>query len=102
MTAAHALEARVPTPQGSRYLRQLCRHWSHSLAVTEAPDAGEIRFDPRVPGGLCRLAADPGGLTLRVEAPARDAAGRLAGVVEEHLRRFAFRETLDVAWSPAR
>ena len=29
--------ARVPTDKGSRYLQQLCKHWSHNLAVEFTP-----------------------------------------------------------------
>src|SRR5262249_15468971 len=31
--------ARVPTANGSRYLQQLCKHWSHNLKVEFSPEA---------------------------------------------------------------
>ena len=57
------LTATVPTTHGSRYLQQLCKHWSHKFDVDFDADKGEIGF----PMGPIRMAAD-------------------------HLDRFAFRE----------
>ena len=36
--------AHVPTASGSRYLQQLCKHWSHNLAVEFTPEHGTIVF----------------------------------------------------------
>ena len=36
--------ARVPTANGSRYLQQLCKHWSHNLAVEFTPEKGRVVF----------------------------------------------------------
>ena len=36
--------ARVPTANGSRYLQQLCKHWSHKLNVEFTPEAGTVVF----------------------------------------------------------
>ena len=37
-------QVRVPTTHASRYLQQLCKHWSHNLAVEfdEAPGHGDL------------------------------------------------------------
>lgn len=32
------LTAMVPTTSGSRYLQQLCKHWSHKFAVDFTPE----------------------------------------------------------------
>ena len=92
----HASEALVRTASASKYLRQICRHWSHKFAVEFTPQAGRIPFaDDRV----CKIAAGPDGLRLRVEASDEEALARAERVVVEHLRRFAFREDLgEVAW----
>ena len=45
-----ASQATVPTASASRYLQQLCKHWSHKFAVEFTPEHGTIPFDEtRVP-----------------------------------------------------
>jgi hypothetical protein len=92
----HASEARVPTASASRYLQQLCKHWSHKFAVEFSPERGAIPFaaDRR-----CLLEATPDHLALRIEAADEATLERMEGVVIDHLKRFAFREQLgDIAW----
>jgi uncharacterized protein len=36
--------ARVPTQSASRYLQQVCKHWSHKFAVQFTPEKGHIPF----------------------------------------------------------
>ncbi len=86
--------ARVTTANGSRYLQQLCKHWSHRFAVEFDPSAGTIGLT----GAVLRLAADAEGLTLDLEAEDAATRERLMPVVAEHLRRFAFREDFSVDW----
>ncbi len=85
------LEARLETPNASRYLQQVCKHWAHKFAVEFTPERGTIPFGP---DRSCVLKADTDALTLRVAAPDAEGAARLAGVVAEHVQRFAFREAL--------
>ena len=56
---------RIPTDKASRYLQQLCKHWSHNLAVDFTAEAGTVVF-PR----NARGADWPGDatLTMRTEA----------------------------------
>jgi len=92
-----ASQARVPTPSASRYLQQVCKHWSHKFAVEFTPDKGHIPF---ADGRVCKLEATPETLTLRAEAPDQEALERLQRVVVEHVKRFAFREDLgEVQWT---
>ncbi|WP_298966928.1 DUF2218 domain-containing protein [uncultured Methylobacterium sp.] len=87
----------VATAHASRYLQQLCKHWSHKFETEFDPTHGRIAL----PLGEARLAAGPEALTIDLAAD--DAAGLpdFQGVLVRHLERFAFRETLDIAWSPA-
>nr|WP_312841707.1 DUF2218 domain-containing protein [Sinorhizobium psoraleae] len=39
--------ATVATQGASRYLQQLCKHWSHRFPVTFDPNEGEIDFGGR-------------------------------------------------------
>ena len=79
----------VPTANGSRYLQQLCRHWSHKFSVTFTETEGEIGdfvFGPLT------LRASPDALTVAFD-PLPDAdVDRARQVIANHLDRFAFRE----------
>ena len=46
----HSATAKVPTKSASRYLQQLCKHWSHNLAVTFTAEEGTITFPPDMRG----------------------------------------------------
>jgi hypothetical protein len=93
MPASHAT---VPTASASRYLQQLCKHWSHKFAVEFTPEHGTIPFDAT---RRCTLDASPERLALRIEAADDAALERTQGVVIDHLKRFAFREELgEVRW----
>jgi hypothetical protein len=82
------LTATVPTTNGSRYLQQLCKHWSHKFEVDFDADKGEITF----PMGPIRMAAQAGALVVTID-PAPDAdVERFKQVVADHLDRFAFKE----------
>ena len=90
--------ARVPTDKGSRYLQQLCKHWSHNLAVEFTPEAGTVVFPTqcarrRLAGRRhADLQAHDGSLECRLEASADEQLEALKGVVARHLDRFAHRE----------
>ncbi len=87
----HASHASVPTPSASRYLQQLCNHWSHKFAVEYTPSNGTIAF---AADRKCVLEATPELLSMRIEAADEATLVPMEGVVVEHLKRFAFREEL--------
>jgi hypothetical protein len=90
-------QAHVSTASASRYLQQVCKHWTHKFAVEFTPEKGHIPFTD---GRVCDLEATPETLTMRAEAPDVEALERLQRVVVEHVKRFAFREDLgDVQWT---
>ena len=90
--------ARVSTENASSYLRKLCQHWSHKFLVSFDAQHGTI--DLAV--GKCILDAEENALKVRLEMVAEGNEARLQQVVEEHIKRFAFRETLVFDWnSPA-
>ena len=92
-----ASQAHVPTVSASRYLQQVCKHWSHKFAVEFTAVKGHIPF---ADGRVCNLEASADALTLRAEAPDPEALERLQRVVVEHVKRFAFREDLgEVEWT---
>ena len=92
-----ASETRIATPNASKYLQQLCKHWSHKFPVEFTPQDGMIPF---ADGRICRLHAANETLSIRVEVPNEDMLERTQTVVIDHLKRFAFRENLDgVTWT---
>jgi uncharacterized protein len=91
-------QARLPTASASRYLQQVCKHWSHKFAVEFTSEKGHIPFSD---GRICNLEATIDVITLRAEAPDAEALERLQRVVVEHVKRFASREELgEVQWTP--
>jgi hypothetical protein len=100
--------ARVPTVNGSRYLQQLCKHWSHNLKVEFTPEAGTVVFPKNARGAdwpgdaTLILKAAEGALECRLKASAAEQREALKGVVSGHLDRFAFREApLKFDWQDA-
>ena len=83
----------VATGKASRYLQQLCKHFSHKAPVAYDTHTGHIAFT----GGDCRLKADNDGLRLSVTAPDAAVLEKLQDVAARHLVRFAFREDLHIA-----
>ncbi len=86
--------ARVSTENASSYLRKLCQHWSHKFLVSFDAQHGTI--DLAV--GTCILDAEENALKVRLELAAARDETQLQRVVEEHIKRFAFRETLVFDW----
>ena len=95
MTRAMAI---VPTPNASRYLQQLCKHWSHKFDVTFDATTGHIPL----PLGSADLVADDMALTVTCAVPEDGDLARIQTVVADHLNRFAFREgELEFHWQAA-
>jgi hypothetical protein len=90
-------EAHVSTASASRYLQQICKHWSHKFPVEFTAEAGCVPFsDDR----RCDFSANADTLTMRVQAADEATLERTQNVVVDHLKRFAFREDLgDIRWT---
>lgn len=89
--------ADVATEHGSKYLQQLCKHWSHKMVTEFDPAKGRVDFPS---GAQLFLEAGSSNLHLTLEAP-DDTLERMEGVVADHLKRFAFREDLVFDWAKA-
>jgi hypothetical protein len=95
MVAAIAM---VPTTSGSKYLQQLCKHWSHNLAVEFTPEHGTVVFPKEARGAdhpgdaLVTFDAEPEALKVRIDATSDAQLEGLKGALARHLDRFAFRE----------
>jgi hypothetical protein len=91
-------EARVPTPRGERYARQLCSHAAHMASRAEwTPPEGRIEFPDDL--GTCRILTDPGHLILTLQATDPASLGRLQQIIGSNITRFASREGLNVEWA---
>ena len=90
--------ARTPTAHASKYLQQLCKHWSHSLTVDFTPEQGRILFPKDGKAGrfageaVVTLSAQPDTLECRIEASEPAQLEAMKRVLASHLDRFAFKE----------
>lgn len=80
--------ARVETTSGGRYVRQLCKHWSHKLETHVEGDVGTVTF----PSAKANMAADATGIMITIVGEEREDVAKLTDVVARHIDRFAFRE----------
>lgn len=84
------------TERASRYLQQLCKHFSHKLDVKFTPVNGHIKL----PMGNCRLATyESFELLIAVEVADTKRLEKTKQVITDHLLRFAFREDLSIDWT---
>ncbi len=83
-------ETIVKTPQASRYLRQLCKHFAHKIETRHDNYRGTCIF----PHSTAELAATEETLAIAIEAADRHGLESGQSVVWTHLVRFAFREDL--------
>jgi hypothetical protein len=100
--------ASVPTASGSKYLQQLCKHWTHNLKVEFTPTHGTVVFPRDARGadhpgdGLVTFDATDTTLDVRIDASSDEQLEGLKGAVARHLDRFAFREApLPFDWKAA-
>ncbi len=87
-------KATVKTANGGVLMRHLCQHWGHKFPVQCGVSHGRIEL----PQAVCVLKAEPDALEVRVELAEGADQARMEKVVEEHLKRFGFREELVFAW----
>lgn len=88
-------ETTIRTALGSRYLQQLCKHFAHKITVQYDKTDGRADFG----FGTCVMAAAENSLTLRCEADTRELLGRVHYIVDDHVRRFTWREKPAIDWS---
>ena len=104
-------QARIQTSQPSRYLSQLCRHASsishktlrHAAGALVRPEIQQVEWSDThgtldLGWGRCTMQADPGMLTVHVEAANEESLQRVQGLIARDLERFGRREHLQVNW----
>jgi uncharacterized protein len=87
----HTLTGKYATPNGSKYLQQLCKHFGHKIEVDFSETEGLCTFEM----GKAFLNANEDGLTIRFELLAAEHAQDAKMVIDKHLERFAFRENFE-------
>ncbi|WP_424985218.1 DUF2218 domain-containing protein [Microbulbifer sp. S227A] len=86
------------TSNGSKYLQQLCKHFAHKVAVEYDDRSGHADLPP----GRATLVADDHGLKIVITAEDEKGLGVARYIVEDHLKRFAFREEFSAMnWTDA-
>lgn len=93
----NTIATKVKTENGGKYVRQLCKHWSHKLQTEVEGDSGKVTF----PAAVATMDADAEGIAIAITGEGRDDVERLTDVVARHIDRFAFREaplTYDWVW----
>ncbi|MCZ4101583.1 DUF2218 domain-containing protein [Streptomyces sp. So13.3] len=119
----HSAEAEIPTDRASRYLVQLCKHFSNKGSalrhrprvhagggrpVTEAEAAlmqvqwSETRGEVDFGWARCTLRATSTALVIQAQAQDSDSLQRAMDVVTAHLGRYSRRQPLTVRWQPGR
>ncbi|KPH58761.1 DUF2218 domain-containing protein [Novosphingobium aerophilum] len=96
----NSIATRVATESGGKYVRQLCKHWSHKLQTEVDGDTGTVTF----PSAVAVMAADEGGIAITITGEKREDVEGLTDVVARHIDRFAFREAplaYDWQWQEA-
>lgn len=86
------------TPNASKYMQQLCKHFAHKIEVEFDEETGKVAL----PTGPVALNAKDD--ALLVEITGADEAGllRARAIIDDHLARFAFREDFKgMDWSAA-
>ena len=88
--------ADVVTPEASKYLRRLCKHWSHRFQVEYDEKHGTVDFGT----SRCEMSAQAGRLQIHLSISAQDDMSEMQDVVAEHLRRVAHGEpSLVIQWT---
>jgi hypothetical protein len=90
-------ETTIQTATASRYLQQLCKHFAHKIAVEYDSRSGRADFG----FGVCLMTASDNALALHCEAETAEALGRVEYILNDHLRRFAWREKPEITWRAA-
>ena len=83
------------TPNGQKYVAQLGKHWSHKPGTVIDGENDTITFE-----NGCRVAFDitPDQLCVVASTPEGVDLAHWQSVIEDHLKRFAFREEFKLEW----
>lgn len=87
----------LPTPQASRLLSRLCKHFSHKITAHWDEHRGDLIFSI----GHCQLLADAQGLSLTCTADNTADLLEVQDVMQRHLKGFLAQDELVLVWTEA-
>lgn len=79
---------RYDTSNARKYMTQLCKHFGHKVPASVDGDNGQVTFAI----GKAGMAADDTRLTVTLTGADADALTQMQHIIDDHLKRFAFRE----------
>ncbi|MBY6003102.1 DUF2218 domain-containing protein [Salipiger bermudensis] len=84
------------TPNASKYLQQLCKHFAHKVAVIFDESEGRAALPP----GPALLSASAEALLVEISAQSEADLAEARFIIDDHLKRFAHREDFaGMSWS---
>ena len=81
----------------TKYLRRLCKHFSHKVAAKWDDSVGHVTFAM----GECSLQADGDALHMTCSANEQSALDDIVETVDSHLVRFAHDSEVNLQWRAA-
>ncbi|WP_054004700.1 DUF2218 domain-containing protein [Cypionkella psychrotolerans] len=76
------------TPNASKYLQQLCKHFAHKIEVSFDETSGRLPFTL----GVAEVRTTAEAFEVRFAEVVDDWRADTKSVIDKHLERFAFRE----------
>ena len=86
--------ALIETAEGGKYLRRLCKHFSHKVPASWDNSQGKVSFAM----GDCLMSASENTLTVRCVAGNNDDVEEVAETIKSHFDRFAKTDGLVLVW----
>ncbi len=86
--------ATVATPNASKYLKQLCKHFAHKVTAEYHANEGHVEFAP----GPCHMVAEDASLSFYCKSEHPQGLAVIQGIIDNHLKRFAWREEVEITW----
>ncbi|MGH1331361.1 MAG: DUF2218 domain-containing protein [Paracoccaceae bacterium] len=81
-------QARFKTPNAAKYIQQLCKHFAHKVDV----EYDETKGRAALPPGPATMQADAQALSFSISAADEKGLQLARFIIEDHMKRFAFRE----------
>lgn len=89
------ISTRFITPNASKYLQQMCKHFAHKTEVEFNEHTAKVEF----PFGTCHMQTDEIALRIACDITDPNKIEQAIYVIEVHLLRFAWRETVELNWT---